>query len=334
MSGFVRLFWRVQEEVRACNQVLWAKAHLYRYTDFLVNEILPSGQVVHLDDDAQASKRETKKHASSGSSKHGPKDSADQIKSQGSKVEASAPLGSQPEGSAGLVASDLPTTESTMEGPRVSGPEETAIDYKIAPPSNRPGESASQQPETKPDTETESSTNLAPHKSHSQITPSVPISMQDFEAPVPPVSPVPKTENVAPHMRIPPPTPSVPMSMRDPDASQVKAGAPRIKETVRIRQTSQGWVEIDEKADQELKAVEGADNASTMDYEPLEKASAQTEVTKEPEVKEESFEKPVRRSTQASWQNFAQETSAEAEASTGFQVNIHKALFTRYRANN
>ena len=334
MSGSVRLFWRFQEEVRPCDQVSWAKAHWHRYTDFLVNEILPSGQVVHFDDDAQTSKRENKRTATSGLSKPVTKDSADQNKSQESRVEASAPLATQPEGNAGLVASDLPTTEPTMEGSKISTPGDAATDYKIAPYSDQPEETALERTETKLDTGTDSSTSLTPHKSDSQITPSIPISMQDFEAPVPPVAPVPKTENVAPHMRIPPPAPSVPMSMRDPDTSQVKAGAPRIKETVRIRQTSQGWVEIDEKADQELKAVEGADNASTMDYEPLEKASAQTEVTKEPEVKEESFEKPVRRSTQASWQNFAQETSAEAEASTGFQVNTHEALLTYYSATS
>ena len=89
----------------------------------------------------------------------------------------------------------------------------------------------------------------------------------------------------------------------------------RRKETVLIRQTSQGWVEVDEAKEEELKEQKAAEDAAAG-LQPKEDIvqDVNTEGS-ESEVKQP--DEASRPSTQAQWQAFASNTPAE----TGIQVS-------------
>jgi len=155
-----------------------------------------------------------------------------------------------------------------------------------------------------------------------------PISMQGFDS-----SPT-KAENLAPHMRIAPPSSPVPLSMRDLDDARPTPKPTRKRETVRIRRTSQGWMEVDEQKEKDLNGAKAAEDAivdqsteestvragdAVRDKE-LEDAAIQETPNHEPEISEEGKD-PLPPITQASWQAFAGTTSADAEANTGFKVS-------------
>ncbi len=89
----------------------------------------------------------------------------------------------------------------------------------------------------------------------------------------------------------------------------------RKKTKVLIRQTSRGWVEVDQEQEKELEEKKAEDAGVKRDESPPE------ESVKE-EARPEEGEHEPKTSTQAQWQAFA---SAQSTASvvTGFQVLIY-----------
>ena len=128
-----------------------------------------------------------------------------------------------------------------------------------------------------------------------------------------PESDVDQHERASPHKRIL--ATSFPTSsMQDHESQQLETPT-RKKTKVTIRQTSRGWVEVDQEQEAEL-AKKAAENASVQrDKSPPENA-----------VKEEAQRAEVRyepkSSTLAQWQAFASANSA-GKVATGFQVIIY-----------
>ena len=136
---------------------------------------------------------------------------------------------------------------------------------------------------------------------------SIPVSMQGFDLPDQ------KSGKTAPHMRVPASPPSAPSAMSNLDDLQTETASPRQKETVRMRQTSQGWMEVDEK---EHMAEQDA-----SDTKQAEGRTMQEENKSEPTATEEKNEGLNVHTSPSSWQAYAETTSAGAETSPDFQVS-------------
>ena len=127
---------------------------------------------------------------------------------------------------------------------------------------------------------------------------------------------------ISPHKRIPPPSPLIPPNMQetdgkrsDEDVRKEPEKSIRQKETVLIRQTREGWVEVDQEQEQKLKYQRAAEdaaadvNSGNPTVVDLSKKKSMPE-----EVRYEA--KP---STQAQWHAFAGAESSSGTPS-GFQV--------------
>ena len=149
--------------------------------------------------------------------------------------------------------------------------------------------------------ETDTNSYLDPTQSQSEN--SLPVPKSDVDQP----------DRVSPHKRIPATSSPIP-SMQDHQSEQPETPT-RKKSKVTIRQTSRGWVEVDQE--QEEKLVEDA----------VEDAGVQQEESSpEKSVKEEAQPAEVRyqpkSSTPAQWQAFAGANSS-GRVATGFQVTIN-----------
>lgn len=265
-------------------------SNLDRYTDFLVNEILPSGEVVHLDN----LKAPRKPSTNTGPSKNsGQVSSADTMKR---KTEIPAIIATQ--------------ANTEQERPRPA-PTPKSNDKKQTFP--HPDTFKPEQPTTK----------LKEDLSTTEAPQAIPQSMQDFNkyelAPAPPVD---HHEKISPHKRIPPPAPSIPLSMQDldgnkPEPKQEKPS--RRKEKVHIRQTSQGWVEFDKGKEDETKKRKAEEDAAAgvqrEDFTKMEDIKPE-ETADVPEPNQPASEQVPKASTQASWQAFA-----GSAPSSSFQVS-------------
>ena len=270
-------------------------SNIHRYTDFLVNEILPSGEVVHLDN-LRAPPKPSKIPARLENA--GETSSADTTEHKAENPPAST---------------DQYTTEQSateQEQPR-SAPTTTSNDEKQTFP--HPDTSRPKHPIVK----------LEEDLSMIEAPQTIPQSMQGFDkyelAPAPPVD---DQEKISPHKRIPPPAPFIPLSMQDQDGKKSEPEqekAPRRKEKVHLRQTSQGWVEFDKEKEDEIKkckaeedtaaGVQLEDESKMEDIKPEETADV-------PEPDQPNSKQVPKSSTEASWQAFA------ASAPTGgFQVS-------------
>ena len=247
---------------------------IHRYTDFLVNEILPSGEVVHLDN----LRAPPKPPKSSGQLENvSETSSADTTKHE--------------------VENPPATTE--QEQPR-SAPATTSSEEKQTFP--HPDISRPEHPTVK----------LEEDLSMTEAPQIIPQSMQGFDkyelAPAPPVH---DQEKISPHKRISTPPPSIPLSMQDLDGKKSEPKqekTPRRKEKVHIRRTSQGWVEFDKEKEDEIKkrkaeehtaaGVQLEDESKMEDVKPEETADV-------PEPNQPNSEQVPKSSTEASWQAFA-----------------------------
>lgn len=260
-----------------------------RYTDFLVNEILPSGEVIHLDN-LKAPPKPPRNN--------GPLKNASEV---------SSAVGTEHKPEAPAAITEQATTEQEQSGP---APTTTSNDKKQI--LQHPDTSNAAHPP--PKLEESSSMTEAPQ--------AIPQSMQGFDkfelAPAPPID---DPEKISPHKRVPPPAPSIPSSMQDldgakPEPKQEKA--PRLKEKVHIRQTSQGWVEFDKEKEDETKkrkaeedaaaGVQPEDDTKMEEIKPEEAADV-------PGFNQPNSEQMPKTSNEASWQAFA------SSASSGFQVS-------------
>lgn len=253
-------------------------ANIYRYTDFLVNEILPSGEVVHLDN----LKAPPKPHKN---------------------TELSVNPGD---------ASSAMATEHKVEIRRADT--EGKVE-KQKDTSTSPRATSNDKPQTIPQPEPSKQEHpiLKPQAvlSNVEASQAVPQSMQGFNKYELASAPVDNEEKISPHKRIPPPAPSIPLSMQELDDKQPEskpAKVTRRKETVHIRQTSQGWVEFDkekEDASKKLKAAEDA-AAGVQPEDSTHMEDMKSEEIKDGlEPKELDAEQVPRASTQAAWQAFA-----------------------------
>lgn len=239
-----------------------------RYTDFLVNEILPSGEVVHLDN-LKAPPKPPKKTGL--------------LKDAGEASSADA-TEREPEGSPDNMPQEQPVPAPTS----VINDENRYLPHPDA---------------SKPENPT---SKLEENLSIAEAPQALPQSMQDFNKyELAPALPVDDQEKISPHKRIPPPAPSVPLSMQDldgkkPEPEQEKAT--RRKEKVHIRQTSQGWVEFDKEKEDEIKMRKAEEDAAAgvlpEDIKPEEGADV-------PTLSEPNPEQVPKASSQASWQAFA-----------------------------
>jgi len=272
----------------------WSNAD--RYTDFLVNEILPSGHVVHLDNtQAPKKKKETNNGSKpSGPSHPAPKDHQEIVRNVGTLAKEDA--------------NSAPSDAKITTGTAASQP---------SSPTVKPGDEIGH----------DAAINTVASTDRTS-TSTIPASMQGFDS-----LPT-KPEKLAPHMRTAPPSSPVPLSMRDLDDAGVTPKPARKKETVRIRRTSQGWIEVDEGKEKELNDAKATEDrlvnqktedaairaeAAAVDTQPGD-AAIQEAVKQESEIREEAKE-PPQPSTRVSWQAFAGATSADAEAATGFKVS-------------
>ena len=271
---------------------------MHRYTDFLVNEILPSGEVIHLDNLKAPPK---------------PPKTTGRLKDAGEKSSADTTEHK---------AEDLPAVMeqyTTKQEEAMSTSATTSKDEKQSvphPDTLKPEHPAFEPKDDLPMTE-------APQ--------AIPQSMQGFDkhelAPVPTVD----QKKISPHKRIPPAAPSIPLSMQDLDSNQPEPKeetAPRRKEKVHIRQTSQGWVEFDkEKEDQIRKRKAEEDAAAGVQPEDKNKMEdiKPEETADVPELNQPNSEQVPKESTQAAWQAFA----ASAPTS-GFQVSSQALVMITY----
>lgn len=245
------------------------KSNTIRYTDFLVNEILPSGEVVHLDN-LKAPPKPPKKTGL--------------LKNAGELSSADA------------VEHKLQATLATAEQEQ-PGPAPTTISHDEKPTFPHPYPSKPEHPIS----------TLEEGLSTTETPQAIPQSMQAFNqyepAPTPPIN---NQEKISPHKRIPPPAPSIPLSMQDlngkqPEPEQEKAT--RRKEKVHIRQTIQGWVEFDKEKEDEIKRRKAEE---TLPKDVSKKENVKPEETAaELEPNGLNLEQLPKASSQASWQAFA-----------------------------
>ena len=140
-----------------------------------------------------------------------------------------------------------------------------------------------------------------------------------------PGSSVDQTQKAFPHKRIPPPFPSVPLSMQDFDGKDAEKGekaekTARKKETVLIRQTEQGWLEVDQEQEQKMKDQKAAQDAT---------AGITSEETIWPapskeKPKPEEVRYGAKPSTQAQWQAFA---GTETTSSKGASFQVGRPIY-------
>lgn len=265
--------------------------NLHRYTDFLVNEILPSGEVVHLDSLQAPPKPRKNTELFGNDGNPSPADSTEP------KAEASQRTNQN---------------VKDYEQPCASTDASQAIPH--ADTSNE--ERTTLKPEVDPS---------AVKASHA-----IPHSMQGFDQHEPAPSSVDDPKKISPHKRIPPPGPSIPLSMQDLDGKQSqpeheKTTQPepekitRRKEKVHIRQTSQGWVIFDKEKEDQIKKRK-AEEEEAAGVQPKDATQMENTMPEGSEAVSESKEldeeqKP-KQSTQASWQAFA-----SSAPSNGFQVS-------------
>ena len=265
-------------------------ADLNRYTDFLVNEILPSGEVIHLDN----LKAPPKPHEDS----RLPRNAAEVSSANPTDQQVEAPL---PNTTTIKTEKQQPNTafkathndEKQTSHPITSNHEQSTVLSK----DNLP--------------ETEASHSL-PH------------SMQDFDKYEPtPESTRHDQDKISPHKRVPPPVPSIPQSMQDldgkePELKQEKRT--RRKEKVHIRQTSQGWEEFDKKKEDEIKKRKAQEDAAAG-VQPEEDVKIEDtkpeKTTNGGEHREVDSVQAPKESTQALWQAFA-----GSAPSSSFQVSL------------
>ena len=279
-----------------------SKSH--RYTDFLVNEILPSGQVIHLDN-LKAPKRETNQDPRNGSK---PSTTDPNANDHEDPHKQNSPVVKQEVKTEALEGNLAPTEleESNAEpSEQNSSPikQETHADEPIG---DTPSLSVPQDA-------------IAPAQDHDETVASTMLPMPDFS--------VDQTQKISPHKRVPPPSPSIPLSIQDldgtePEKAEKAEKATRKKETVLIMQTEQGWVEVDQEQEQKLKDQKAAEDATAgLGSEENTVVKPPMKVSEPEEVRYEA--KP---STQAQWQAFAGTESASSKA-TGFQVT--RSLYLR-----
>lgn len=253
-------------------------ANFYRYTDFLVNEILPSGEVVHLDN----LKAPPKPHKNT-------------------------ELSGNPD--------DVPSAMTTEHKAEIQRGDTEGKAEKQENLGRSPGATSNDNPQTfsQPDISKQENPILKPQSvlSNVEASQAVPQSMQGFNKYELASAPIDNEEKISPHKRLPPPAPSMPLSMQDLDDKQPEPKpekATRRKEKVHIRQTSQGWVEFDkekEDATKKRKAEEDA-AAGVQPEDATHMEDTKSEETKDgPEPKELDAEQVPKASTQASWQAFA-----------------------------
>lgn len=259
----------------------------YRYTDFLVNEILPSGQVVHLDN-LKASRPAKKEELPHAGVKSGPTDRG-------------------PNGAQGLFDTD---GLSKQQNPEAGAFSKDSNDDEIPRPlagQNEPGA----------DTEPRTASAESPIMPQTEGAPSKATEL-DVPPPAPstPHSPKDEPKKLAPHLRVPPPPPYVPLSMQDlngtdlPDKTEQRK---RKKETVLIRQTAEGWVEVDEAKEKKIKEKATEDDAVGTNPEPN---STEQPVGQELKIEEtEAMAPPPAPSTQTQWQAFGGPPTAEFRVS-------------------
>lgn len=268
------------------------QSNIRRYTDFLVNEILPSGDVVHIDN-LKAPPKPPRKT--------GP------LKDAGEATSAGA-TGKKPE-------APPDTTEQVTTEEEQPAPVPTPMT-----PSNDEKQSFPQSDTSKPEPPTLS---LEEDLSMTEAPQNIPRSMEGFNKnELAPAASVNGQEKISPHKRIPSSVPSTPLSMQDLDGKELEPKeekATRRKEKVHIRQTSQGWVEFDKEKEDEIKKRKAEEEAAAgvlpegainlEDPKPEETADV-------PEPKELNPDQVPKASTQASWQAFA-----GTAASSSFQVS-------------
>ena len=265
-------------------------SNAHRYTDFLVNEILPSGEVVHFD----SVKAPRKPPQNTGLSKDAGEALSEDTTGQGSE----APPATTEQAQREPVPANTPKEQKqTIPHPVISNSEPTV---------------------SKPEKE-------RPVTAVPQI---VPQSMQGFDKCEQASDPHPDDqEKLAPHKRIPPPAPPIPLSMQDLDGEQPEPKQEKMtrrKEKVHIRQTSQGWVEFDKEKEDEAKKHKAEEDAAGA-LQPED--PAQTEDNKSERTADVSeFQEPhsdyvPTASTQASWQAYAQ-----SAPTTSFRVRTEASL--------
>ena len=258
-------------------------ADLHRYTDFLVNEILPSGEVVHLDSLKAPPKPRKNTELFGNDGNPSPANSTEQKAAATQRTEQNVKEHEQPCASKD-VAQAIPLAGTSNE-------ERTTLKPKADPSAIR----ASQ---------------------------AIPQSMQGFDQYEPAPASVDNQEKISPHKRIPPPAASIPLSMQDLDGKRSEPKqekTTRRKEKVHIRQTSQGWVEFDKEKEDEIKKrkAEEDEAAEIQPKDATQMEDTMLEGSKDvPESKELDQEQTPKESTQASWQAFA-----GSAPSSSFQVS-------------
>ena len=258
-------------------------ANLHRYTDFLVNEILPSGEVVHLDNLKAPPKPRKNAELFGDNSNPSPANSTEQ------KAVA---------------------TERTER--KVKEQEQSYVSKDVSQATPHPDTSNEERTIVKPKADL----------SAIGASQAIPQSMQGFDQHEPTSPSVENQEKISPHKRIPPPAPSIPLSMQDVDGKQPEPKQEktiRRKEKVHIRQTSQGWVEFDKEKEDEIKKRKAEEDAAAgiQAEDATQMEDTKPEVSKDvPDSKELDQEQTPRESTQASWQAFA-----GSAPSSSFQVS-------------
>lgn len=266
-------------------------SHTCRYTDFIVNEILPSGEVVHLDN-LKAPPRPPRNT---------------ELLSNAREVPAAVSTQHKPV--APSATTEQATTEQEQAG-SAPAPTTTSDDHKQT--LQHPNTPYSAHPTPK----------FNENSSTTEVPQAIPQSMQGFDkyesAPSPPID----QKKISPHKRIPPPAPSIPLSMQDLNCENLEPKqekASRRKEKVHIRQTSQGWVEFDKEKEDEIKKRKAEeDTAAGVQPENVTKGEdMEPEQTADvPEANQPDAEQVPKASTEALWQAFA-----SSAPSSGFQVS-------------
>jgi hypothetical protein len=262
-----------------------------------VNEILPSGEVIHLDN-LKAPKHKTDKDQRNGtqasatdSRTNNPQDHRKQ----------DAPELKQEENTETLKEHFAPTKQAPLS------PEAAEQKSSSVKPRTYAGESMGDLPSVQADQDV-----YGPIRDPNEIVIITTLPVPGFS--------VDQIQKVFPHKRIPPPFPSVPLSMQNLDeknAEKVEKAekTARKKETVLIRQTEQGWIEVDQEQEQKLKDQEVAQDATAgiTSEKPIRPAPSKQD------SKPEEVRYGAKPSTQAQWQAFAG-TETASNKGTSFQV--------------
>ena len=265
-------------------------SNAHRYTDFLVNEILPSGEVVHFDN----VKAPRKPPQNPGLSRDVGEALSEDTTGQGPEAPPVAMEQAKPE----PVPAGTPKEQKhTTPHPVISNSEPTA---------------------SKPEKE-------RPVTAVPQI---VPQSMQGFDKYEQASDSRPDDqEKLAPHKRIPPPAPPIPLSMQDLDCEHPEPKQEKVtrrKEKVHIRQTSQGWVEFDKEKEDEAKKHKAEEDATgaVQPEDPAQTEDNKSEKTADVSESQEPHSDYVpKASTQPSWQAYAHSAPISS-----FQVSTEASL--------